>query len=381
MAGRGSIGPETTIRLWVAAGGRCEYCNRYLLEDEFTTYAFNLSERAHIVGASEAEGSPRGRHPLPLAERNQAENLILLCREHHRLIDRLIEEHTVEGLGKIKRDHEQRIRLLTGLTEEVETLVLRAVGGIRGAPVEIPAAAVLPAVRADGRFPRYRFALAGEDLEVDLRALPDEGEGAYWQSGERVIAERLSRLRDAQAPINHISVFALSRIPFLVALGFHLDDKIPTTIYGRRRDGSGDRGWGFDREAKRVDFALQRIGGPDCADHVVLAISATAPIGAEVAAVADDAPVYELTPVAEEPGRDLFSARASLDAFADTYHRFLALVEGEHPDAREIHAYLAAPACAAVQLGRGLMRDVQPALVVFDRDAGGVFKPTLRLQR
>src|SRR3954452_23629926 len=168
---RGSISADATLRLWVLAGGRCEYCNRYLLEDEYTTYAYNLAEPAHIVGAAESPGSPRGVDSLPLDQREEPENLMLLCREHHRLIDSLIEEHTVDGLHQMKRLHEERIRLLTGLTDEAETLVVRAVGGIRGAPVEIPRGAVLPAVRSDGRFPRYRLALAGEDLEIDLRQL------------------------------------------------------------------------------------------------------------------------------------------------------------------------------------------------------------------
>src|SRR4051794_4869489 len=77
MAARGAITDETTLRLWVQAGGRCQYhgCNEYLLEDELTTYTLNLAERAHIVGATDAPRSPRGDAPLPLARRNQVENL------------------------------------------------------------------------------------------------------------------------------------------------------------------------------------------------------------------------------------------------------------------------------------------------------------------
>jgi len=375
---RGSIGTDATIRLWVLAGGRCEYCNRYLLEDDYTTYTYNLAERAHIVGAIDTPGSPRGNDPLPLGEREEAENLMLLCREHHRLIDTLIEEHSVEGLRQMKRLHEERIFLLTGLTDEAETLVIRAVGGIRGAPVEIPPAAVLPAVRADGRFPRYRFALAGEDLEVNLRHLPAEGNADYWTVGERIIVERLTRLREAQDSIHHISLFALSRIPFLVAVGFHLDDKIPTTIYARRRNGSGDEGWGYDPGADPVDFRLQRLGGPDD-NGVALAVSLTAPIGEEVINFAGDSAVYEITPDGRSFGRDLFSARASLDAFAEVYHRFLAMVEERHDQCTELHLFVAAPAPAAVALGRGVMRNSQPTLVVYDRDSGGAFAPALKL--
>ena len=41
MSGRGTISETTTLRLWLQAGGRCEYhgCNRYLLEDDLASAA------------------------------------------------------------------------------------------------------------------------------------------------------------------------------------------------------------------------------------------------------------------------------------------------------------------------------------------------------
>jgi hypothetical protein len=377
MSGRGTISDATTLRLWVHAGGRCEYhaCNHYLLEDELTGYPLNLAERAHIVGATDAPGSPRGDHPLPTSNRNEADNLMLLCRDHHRVIDRLLREHGVDGLRRMKLEHEDRIRLLTGLHEDAATVVVRAIGGIRDAPVDIPREAVLAAVVADGHFPRFPLAMAGEDLEVDLRVLPAEGERGYWEAGERIIAPRAARIRDAQQPIRHLSVFALTRIPFLVALGFHLDDKIPTTVYGRRRDGTGDAGWGFDPDAQPVEFDVRRIAGPAGGPHVAVAVSITAPIGDDVVAIAGDGfAVYELAPRGLPQGRDLLAARTSLDRFADAYHRLLGRIEADHAECEVVDLYAAVPAPGAVQLGRGVMRDAQPpccGCTIVTSEAGG----------
>ena len=360
MSGRESISEASTLWLWVAAGGRCEYhgCNRYLLVEELTGYELNLAERAHIVGATAAAGSPRGDDPLSLLERSDRANLMLLCRDHHRLIDRLITEHGVEGLRKMKREHEERIQLLTGLAQDAGTVVVRMIGSIRGAPVEVPPEAVLPAVIADGRYPRFPLALAGEDVEIDLRAVPEEDNERYWQTGERIITAQAARIRDAQQAICHISVFALARIPFLVALGFHLDDKIPVTIYSRMRDGVGDGAWGFAPDARPSSFEVQRRSGPSGGEHVA---------------------VYELSPVDAPHGRDLLAARGSLGHFAGTYHRFLAYVEAEHPDCKTIDLYAAVPAAGAVHLGRGLMRDAQPRLRVYDRSSDGQFCEALSL--
>ena len=116
-------------------------------------------------------------------------------------------------------------------------------------------------------FPRFRAALAGggEDLEIDLRALPNEEGHAYWEAGEQAInKEHSARLvLRAQDAIGHVSVFALARMPFLVALGYHLDDKLPVTVYPRQRGGAGDGEWGFEPNASPTAFDQRRLGGPD----------------------------------------------------------------------------------------------------------------------
>jgi hypothetical protein len=61
-------------------------------------------EMAHIVAAS-SQG-PRGRVPLNEDELNRAENLILLCEHHHKIVDSRPRTYTVEVLREMKRLHE-----------------------------------------------------------------------------------------------------------------------------------------------------------------------------------------------------------------------------------------------------------------------------------
>ena len=73
--------PElTTVRLWTRAGGRCEFCNDYLLQDALTRKEANFSNVAHIVAVS--PNGPRGDHPLPRAERDGIDNLMLAGVSH-----------------------------------------------------------------------------------------------------------------------------------------------------------------------------------------------------------------------------------------------------------------------------------------------------------
>ncbi|MGW1042159.1 HNH endonuclease [Streptomyces sp. NPDC002547] len=83
-----------------------------------------LGEMAHIV--AESPNGPRGDSPLTPEERNRYENLILLCNQHHQLIDSegALAKYTVERLHAMKETHEQRIE--------------RRLGGRSNVPTELP---------------------------------------------------------------------------------------------------------------------------------------------------------------------------------------------------------------------------------------------------
>ena len=118
--------PEMTIvRLWTRAGGRCEFCNDYLLQDSLTRKDANFSNVAHIVAVSLA--GPRGDHPMPHEQRDEIGNLMLVCRKHHALIDspEYVAEYSVERLQAMKETHEARILRLTGFDPANKTTILR----------------------------------------------------------------------------------------------------------------------------------------------------------------------------------------------------------------------------------------------------------------
>ena len=87
MPGR-SYTDKTLKILFAASGNRCAFpgCDRALVapEDDITAEMV-LGEIAHIVGL--AEGSARWRADMSDAERNAPENLLVLCRDHHRIVD------------------------------------------------------------------------------------------------------------------------------------------------------------------------------------------------------------------------------------------------------------------------------------------------------
>src|SRR5918995_1787990 len=268
---RRAIGPDGSTRtiperialqVWVAVGGRCTMCNRYLVVDEHTGAAVYIGQLAHIVGWTTTKGSPRGDDPLPVADRNEANNLMLLCYDQHKVIDNrtLWQAFDVATLRRMKREHEHRIEELTGLAHKDLSAVLRMVGGLHGRAVELSAPTVAATLLAEGRYPDY--VLRGVDeYEIDLQFLAGEqaGRGSYWDAARDLIEERTDLLKAhvARENVRHVSVFAIARVPLLITLGTYLDDTIPTVIHPKRRD-SGE-GWGFTPDAPNVDFEHTRV--------------------------------------------------------------------------------------------------------------------------
>lgn len=372
-----SIPPAERLKLWVRAGGRCEICNKYLLEDEFTLQPVSIAEIAHNVGRQQSPGSPRGTDDLSIEDRNKAGNLLLLCGDHHAVIDDLVarEEYTVNDLLELKATHEDRIKYLTELGEDAETVVLRVVGEIRGAAVELSQQAVRRAVRPANRYPRYDLAARGGDIELDLRRLPDEGTDAYWNEAKRQIDTTLTRIRDGveRNTIRHLSVFPFARIPLLVLLGRHLDDKIGVDLYQRRRD--GDQGWHWDETATPITFVttLTRAGAGERV-ALLVSISGTVDLNELPPEIDEQTTIYEIAPADDTaPGPAVLRSRRSLDEFEGTYRALLAEIERAHPGLAAIELFVAAPVTAAVVLGRARMTDVHPPLRVYDRNADGSY--------
>jgi hypothetical protein len=96
--------------VWIEAGGRCAICRRQVLTSGTETDDPSIfGEEAHIVS-----GAPRGPRAGSLdGDRlDSHENLILLCREHHKQIDDQFKHYTVERLQQIKQKHKEWIASL-----------------------------------------------------------------------------------------------------------------------------------------------------------------------------------------------------------------------------------------------------------------------------
>ncbi len=106
------VTPAINRLVWVKAGGVCAFddCRKRLVEDATPEDRETATGKvAHIVGHSEERG-PRSDKPTPGGDRDGIGNLILLCANHHDVVDRQVNTYTVERLVGMKEAHERWVR-------------------------------------------------------------------------------------------------------------------------------------------------------------------------------------------------------------------------------------------------------------------------------
>lgn len=119
---RTAIDEKTKLFLWGVAAGRCEICNKLLYVDSKYGDSANFAENAHIhaVGVK----GPRHKDDMTQEEINKVENLMLLCAEHHHLIDTKPENYLGTQLLEYKRRHEERIKKLTEIQDDASCKIV-----------------------------------------------------------------------------------------------------------------------------------------------------------------------------------------------------------------------------------------------------------------
>lgn len=371
---RGSIAREEELKIYVRAGGRCCFCQAYLMEGQISGAAMKIGEMAHIVGAKISARSPRGEYPLAKENREHAENLMLVCRGEHKEIDRngASDWATVDKLRRIKSDHEGWIRRVTGLDRSRHTTVIRFVGDVRGRAVDITKAAAAGAVLVSGdRYPKFPLSADDFGFEIDVRTF-DETSPSYWQDAaariDRVINHKL-RDEVTAGTVDHVSVFGFARLPLLVLLGSKLDDTFAADVYDSHRT---TQSWEWPATASAARFDTSIPTEPSGAEEAVFVLNVSGSIaGDEVPTALAGLPRWTLGLSSATPGPGPLRSAADLAAFSAAARAVFAEVERRAKHIVRLHVLAALPLSAAVELGRVHDPHVHPRLAVYNRGDNG----------
>jgi hypothetical protein len=104
-----AISDKSRKILWGRSGNRCAVCKTDLVleKDPFNIY-LNIGEECHII--SKQPNGPRHKLMIDL-DYDSCENLLLLCCNHHKMVDEQIEAYPEDKLIAIKTDHESWVKV------------------------------------------------------------------------------------------------------------------------------------------------------------------------------------------------------------------------------------------------------------------------------
>ena len=103
--------PKTLKILFGSSGNQCAHpeCTNNVIEPATDkSDAAVIAQICHIYAFS--TDGPRGKTGLTNKELNSPENLILLCPNHHVVVDKQHETYPIELLKQWKREHEAKVR-------------------------------------------------------------------------------------------------------------------------------------------------------------------------------------------------------------------------------------------------------------------------------
>ena len=355
----------TLLMLCARAGGRCEFegCNRVLFRDDITLHEFNDTNVAHIVAASPdgPRGDPKRSHELS----DKIENLMLVCLEHHKLIDskKLVSLYPEERLVKMKQCHERSMELVGEALCHDPSYLLLFTSPIKGRQkVTISknkaVSAILSEKRPEKPDPDY--------IHVECEYSYHDPE--YWKytagSLERQFRERIDNIV-VQNPQAHFSVFPIAPIPLIVKLGYLMGDKIQSDVYQKRRH--PDR-WEWQETSSGAKFFAKSYHFSKSGNGVALIVSLSGSKSDEerelFAETVNAEFVYEIR--ASIPSVDCISAKEDLSSFWHVYQSTMDTIRTEHPEALEVAVLPVVPVSAAFEMGRRFMPGVYPKLTIYD---------------
>lgn len=118
------ISSKTRKILWARSGNRCAYCFKQLVTAQ-NGVQINCGEECHIV--SKRLNGPRHRN---MECYDDYDNLILLCQEHHKMVDDFPDKYPEDKLKLLKTQHENKVNELK-IDEQKNLLLLHRATTVR----------------------------------------------------------------------------------------------------------------------------------------------------------------------------------------------------------------------------------------------------------
>lgn len=350
------------MKVWAEAAGRCELrgCNVHLWYNDVTMNTVKWGEIAHIIGAS--RNGPRGRWDSAIQQDNP-DNLMLLCQKCHKTIDygNNIQEFPASKLYEMKKEHEDRVRLLLDVDRN-KTTVVKFTCPIKEQPINISSESVFNAILPDypDELPKHWYNISIPTFDYSKSS---------WTTAKTFINQEVERLErsNSNGILNNLSIFGLGPMPLLIYLGTKLSDTIPGQVFHANRNNSPKKRFNWNNQADNSSFTyeIKYVQETDSKKVLLLlALSDNLPKDKYSTLQMDDANIYLMT--INEPSPHFLESKSQLTLFGTQCRGLLNDIQLKHGKDCEIHLLCAIPAAIAIAFGRLLIPTKDPKIIVYE---------------
>lgn len=353
--------PKIKIQIWTAAAGRCQYrgCNKSLWKEELSIQRMNKAYIAHII--ADSEDGPRGdkiKSPLLAKDFN---NLMLLCDEHHRKIDiEDVDGHPEHVLIQMKREHEDRIELLTSLKPDQRSHIVAYGANIGQQSSPLSFSTLTEAILPD-MFPMNTYPIS---LGFGLSGIQDRNQSFWLSEVENLEAQFATEVEQVKkmSPIKHFSLFALAPQPLLIKLGTLFSDLYDVQVFQLHRE---PKTWKWQPKEDFKGFKIIRPKSQGGILALNLSLSATITNNRIESCFDDEVSIWTITH--DHPNNDFLKSLDILSSFRKTIREFLNLAKKVHGQNSTIHIFPAIPVSAAIEFGRVWMPKADLDMIIYDQ--------------
>lgn len=361
-----TIKPEVIRELWARAAGRCQFqgCNRLLYKSPITQENVNIAEQAHIYSFS--PGGPRGRGPFennPIGL-NDVSNLMLLCHDCHKLIDQDKDgtKYSATLLRQWKNEHEQRVRMVTGITSNVQSHVIFYCSNIGESRVFIQLEDAATAMFPDS------YPSKESPIDLSMRCSLEDNSNTFWKACiddlEKNFNLQILPLIEKNL-IKNFSLFALAPMPLLIKLGTLFNDKYSINTYQPIRE---PKGWRWRDFPDGFEFIVREPNS--FGETPVLIISLSDIINPErvKAVLGENISVWELTVPESFIGNDNIRHKDQLSMMRKKVRELMIMIKQKHGQNTPLSVFPAMSVSCAIEMGRVRMPKADMPWIIYDQN-------------
>jgi hypothetical protein len=352
--------------LWARAAGRCQFsgCNRILYNSPVTQEQVNISEMAHIYSFS--NDGPRGRgifknNPQNL---NNVENLMLMCHDCHKTIDKDKEglKYSALLLQEWKKTHEFRVRTVTSIADDKKSHVV-----FYGSNIGKQKSPLQQKITMDAMFPEH-YPVSEIPIILSMTCSHEDRNPEFWKTESIHLAQAFNQkilplIEGSQS--KHFSLFSLAPIPLLIQLGTLFTDKISVDTFQLFRE---PKGWQWQEFPEGFKFRIKKPETFNGKPVLVISLSDIISHDRILNIMGDKTSIWELTVPEEFIGNDNIRNKTQLSMMRTIIRNLMIQIKKSHGSTTPLSIFPAMAISCSVEMGRVRMPKADMPWIIFDQN-------------